>query len=146
MFTIMLLTEEYRRRLRDFFKEKDEVILVYIFGSQVKGNLSSLSDVDIAIYLDEKLNKKDRFNLRLRLIVKVCGILGCRRVDLVVLNDAPLRLYYNIIKEGIVLYSRDELKRIRSEAKIMSKYLDQKYYQDRHNKILLDQIKKEGIL
>ena len=58
----MVLTKEKKKRLEDFFKEIKEVILVYIFGSQVKGNLSSLSDVDIAIYLDEKLNKKDRFN------------------------------------------------------------------------------------
>jgi len=142
----MLLTEEHRRRLRDFFKGRDEVILVYIFGSQVKGNFSSLSDVDIALYLDEKLNKKERFDLRLRLIVKVCDILSYRRVDLIILNDAPLRLYYNIIKEGVILYSRDELKRIHSEVKIMSNYLDQKYYQNRHNEILLEQIKREGIL
>jgi len=123
----IVLTEEHKKRLQNFFKGIKEVILVYIFGSQVKGEFSSLSDVDIALYLDERLDKKERFSLRLRLIVKVCSILGCKRVDLVILNDAPLRLYYNIIKEGIILYCKDELKRIHREVKIMSKYLDQKY-------------------
>ena len=107
---------------------------------------SSLSDVDIAVYLDEKLTRHQRFDLRLFLINRVCSLLGFKKIDLVILNDAPLILQYSILKDGVILYSRDELKRINIEVKIMSKYFDQKYYQDRHDKILLEQIKKEGIL
>lgn len=142
----MVLTKENKKKLQDFFREKKEVILAYIFGSQAKGNASFLSDVDIAVYLDESLDKAERFDLRLRLITAVCGILGSKRVDLIILNDTPLRLYFNVLNSGVVLYSKDELKRIRTEVKVMSKYLDQKYYQERHNKILLEQIKQEGIL
>jgi len=105
-----------------------------------------LSDVDIAVYLDERLSKSERFDLRLRLITRVCGVLGSKKVDLVILNDVPIRLYYSVLKEGMILYCRDELKRINTEVKVMSRYLDQKYYQKRHYEILLEQIKKEGIL
>ncbi|MBE0478900.1 nucleotidyltransferase domain-containing protein [Candidatus Aerophobetes bacterium] len=141
----MILTEDTRGKLQDFFKKKEEVVFAYIFGSQVKGNASSLSDVDVAIYLDAALRKPERFDVRLRLIAEVCGIVSSKKVDLIILNDAPLRLYFNVIS-GVVLYCRDELKRIRSEVKVMSKYLDQKFYQDRHNNILLEQITREGIL
>ncbi|RLE12476.1 nucleotidyltransferase domain-containing protein [Candidatus Aerophobetes bacterium] len=142
----MILTEEKKEKLRDFFQKRKEVILVYIFGSQAKGIASSLSDVDIAVYLDEKLTRHQRFDLRLFLINRVCSLLGFKKIDLVILNDAPLILQYSILKDGVILYSRDEPKRINIEVKIMSKYFDQKYYQDRHDKILLEQIKKEGIL
>lgn len=142
----MVLTKEKKEKLRNFFKEKKEVILAYIFGSQVKGRVSRVSDVDIAVYLDERLSGSERFDLRLGLINGVCSILGSKRVDLVILNDASLKLYYSVLKEGTVLYSRDELKRINTEVKVMSRYLDQRYYQRRHYKILLEQIKREGIL
>ena len=142
----MILTDEHKQRLRDFFKEREEIILVYIFGSQARGEPSYLSDVDIAVYLDERLNREQRFDMRLRLIAKASNILSCGRVDLIILNDTPIRLYHNVLKKGVVLHSRDELKRINTEVKVISRYLDQKYYQDRHNKILLEQIKKEGIL
>lgn len=142
----MILTEDKKEKLVNFFKEREKVILVYIFGSQIKGKPSPLSDIDIAIFLDEKLSKSERFDLRLYLIAKVCNILGSREVDLIVLNDVPPRLYFNVLKNGQILYSRDELKRIRSEVKVMSQYLDQKFYQDRHDRILLEQIRKDGIL
>ena len=85
---------------------------------------SSLSDVDIAVYLDEKLTRHQRFDLRLFLINRVCSLLGFKKIDLVILNDAPLILQYSILKDGVILYSRDELKRINIEVKIMSKYFD----------------------
>ena len=34
---------------------KYEIIFAYLFGSQVDGNTGNLSDIDIAIYFDEKL-------------------------------------------------------------------------------------------
>ena len=142
----MFLTEEKKIKLRDFFLDKEQILVVYIFGSQVKERPSCLSDVDIAVYLDERLSKSERFDLRLRLITKACEILGSKEVDLIVLNDALLGLYYTVLKEGMVLYCRDEVKRIDTEVKVMSQYLDQKYYQKRHYEILLQQIRKEGIL
>jgi hypothetical protein len=47
------------------------------------------------------------------------------------MNQAPLLLKFNIIKDGYVLKA-DEASRIPFETRVMSRYLDEKYYRQRH--------------
>lgn len=105
MIDIMLFEQE----LANFFRSIDSVNFAYLFGSIVRGDTNELSDVDIAIMLDESLSKKDMFNKELDLISELTCVLKSDKIDLVVLNDAPLLLKYNIIKDGHVLKS-DETK------------------------------------
>lgn len=44
--------------------------------------------------------------------------------DTKILNHAPIVVHYEIIKTGKVVFSRDEVKRIRYEAMVLSTYLD----------------------
>lgn len=41
-------------RLKQYFKDKPEVIAVYIFGSQATGKKKRSGDVDVGILLDTK--------------------------------------------------------------------------------------------
>lgn len=95
----------YEKELTEYFSSKDSVTLAYLFGSTVRGDTGKLSDVDIGILLDEKLSKEDCFDLELKLISEITILIKKNKIDLVVLNEAPLLLAHNIIKEGIVLKS-----------------------------------------
>lgn len=43
----------YRNFLFKFFRNKKEIIFAYCFGSVVKGTDNKMSDLDVAVYLDE---------------------------------------------------------------------------------------------
>ena len=77
------------------------------------------------------------------MISELTCILKTDNVDLVVLNDSPLLLTYNIIREGIILKS-DEPLRVKFETKMMSRYLDERYHIERHAKESLKRISESG--
>jgi len=102
-----------------------------------------LSDVDIGVLLDEKIPKKDRFDLELKLISDIAILIKKNKIDLITLNEAPLLLAYNIIKNGIILKS-DEAERVKFETKVLSMYLDEQYYIKRHTEETLKRIAEVG--
>jgi predicted nucleotidyltransferase len=132
-----------KQELTNFFRTIDNIHIAYLFGSIVKGNVNELSDIDIAVMLDENLSKKDMLNMELDLISELTRVLKSDKIDLVVLNDSPLLLKYNIIKNGHFLTS-DESKRIAFETNIMSRYLDEQYYIKRHTEMMLKRIAWSG--
>ncbi|MCZ7356816.1 MAG: nucleotidyltransferase domain-containing protein [Candidatus Methanoperedens sp.] len=134
---------QYEKELTEYFSSKDSIKLAYLFGSTVRGDTGRLSDVDIGVLLDEKLSKKDRFDLELKLISEIAVLIKKNKIDLVVLNDAPLLLAHNIIKDGIILKS-NEIDRVKFETKILSMYMDQKYYINRHTEETLKRIAEVG--
>ncbi len=133
----------YEKELTEYFSSKDSIILAYLFGSTVRGDTGRLSDVDIGVLLDEKLSKKDRFDLELKLMGEIAALIKKNKIDLVVLNEAPLLLAYNIIKNGIILKS-SEIERVKFETKLLSMYMDEKYYIKRHTEETLKRIAGVG--
>ena len=133
----------FEKELTKYFSSKDSVILAYIFGSTVRGDAGRLSDVDIGVLMDENLSKIDQFELELKLMGEIAALIEKNKIDIVVLNEAPLLLAYNIIKDGIILKS-NEKERVKFETKILSMYLDEKYYIKRHTEETLKRIAEVG--
>jgi predicted nucleotidyltransferase len=129
------------KELNEFFSGEEHVILAYLFGSTVRGETNCLSDIDIAVLFDNTLTKKEAFDLQLRLIVDLGDLLKTNNVDLIVLNDSPLLLTFNIIRDGIILKS-DERERVHFETRIMSRYYDEQYYIKRHMKRTIERMAK----
>ena len=50
-----------------------------------------------------------------------------RRVDLVVLNEAPPLLTHEVIRAGLLIVCRDEDERVRFQTRATSRYLDTAY-------------------
>lgn len=124
--------EELKRRLADFFRARKDVEVAYLFGSVSRSDAGPLSDVDVAVLLDEALDAEKRFSIRLDLTSRIGSLLKTNKVDIVVLNESPLSLSYNIIKDGVVLKS-EERARVLFESRVLSMYLDRKYFFDRHD-------------
>jgi uncharacterized protein len=96
------------------------VKFAYLFGSYARGAAGPLSDVDIAVCID---NRFDFFSFRLRLLEELSRQLKGQSCDLVVLNNAPLVLQYEIIRDGKVL-KEDKPRRVQFEVRVLRQYLD----------------------
>jgi len=104
-------------------KKYPAVKLAYLFGSRAAGNHGTTSDYDIAIYADG-LDKKKRFDLKLKLIADLSRLLKTDAIDLVMLNDAQSpELKYNIIRNGILVCDREPF-RVILEPRILNEYFD----------------------
>lgn len=134
------------QKLENFLSRKKEVRFAYLFGSNAKNKITSLSDIDLAVYFDDHIKENERFNLRLKLLVQISNLLKREDIDLIILNDSDISLAYEVVRHGKLVCSKDELKRIRYEARIMGLFFDRKYYYDRHARLLVRDIAKEGIL
>jgi len=102
-------------------KNYPEVELVYLFGSQVSGNTGPQSDYDLGVLVNRAAHV-NRF--REQFAHEVGDALETDRIDIVLLNEAPIELAYSIIAQGIVLYQHDLATRVEYEAQIMSRYGD----------------------
>jgi len=141
----VLYVADEETKLVQFLNKQEYVKLAYLYGSAAKGNRGKLSDVDLAVFLDESLNKKERFSRQLDLISDLTGILKTDNVDLVIMNDAPLSLKYEIIKANNPLLVRNNSEKIGLEHAILSEYLDRRYYEKRWTADFLKKVAEKGI-
>lgn len=120
-------------KLESFFKAKKEILFCYVFGSFTDGSFNAKSDVDVAVFLD-KAKCNDFFEKRLELIAQLSRLLK-KEVDVIILNTANSPFFkYVIIKEGKMIFTRFENKRIDFELRTINEYFDfkpvlEKYYQ-----------------
>lgn len=119
--------------------EKYGVNTLYLFGSQASGKTHKNSDYDFAVQLNDNIKEDDYFETKLEIGQALGRVYQAPQVDLIILNNkkVPLALRYRAIKEGKVIYVHDDIRRSRLEHKLMSSYLDRKYYSDRYIKASL---------
>ena len=73
-----------------------------------KGDAKPLSDVDIAVYLDEGV---DRIQAKLDILEDLIDILNTDQIDLIVLNQSSLPLSMNVIKNNRLLVDKQPFVR-----------------------------------
>ena len=131
--------------LGKFFQAHDCVELAYLFGSAAKGKAGALSDIDIGVYLSAGMTKAQRNQKRLELIAKLTTTLKNDRIDLLIINDTPPVLNFEIIKPNVLVLARDHDLKLDVEQRIMSRYLDRKYHEDFLNRTLMKKIMEKGL-
>src|SRR3989338_10340981 len=99
------------RQLKEYFEKRDDIVMVFVFGSYVKKQQTTESDFDIAVYFKPKIKMLEwESENYYQDEDKICGdvekIAG-RRTDFVVLNRAPATLVFSIIQEGIPINIKD---------------------------------------
>jgi len=105
--------------IQKYFQQDSNILLAYLFGSQVTGKIGPMSDYDIGVYFEKSINLSQKYFLE----VDLRKIIPTNALDLVNMNEAPLVLNYNIIC-GKCIYAVDETTRVEFEATIMSRYFD----------------------
>ncbi len=112
------------KTLQDVLVAKDEIVFAYLFGSVAKETNNRLSDVDVAVYIDKKnMPASGSFGYKSELLAEIENMIH-QKIDLVILNEAPLFLAYNVIKQGKLILCHDESERVDFHFRVMRDYLD----------------------
>lgn len=114
--------------IEKYLENEPTILFGYLFGSHAQDMSGPLSDIDIAVYLQ---NEFDHFTLRLKFIEHIDNLLKDVLCDLVVLNPAPLLLQFEAIRHGIVL-KENRVERIDFETQVTRDYLDTEYLRNVH--------------
>lgn len=127
-------------RIPEVLKSESGVVLAVLFGSFARKKIMPLSDVDIAILLEDKV--KNLESQRELIFSCISKVLKTDEIDLIILNEAPVELCYNIIQEGQIVFCRDEKRKIEFIERVIKEYLDTVYIRDEHRFHLLKRIKE----
>ena len=81
-----------RGKLVEYFSSHKEILFAYIFGSLITGKSNKLSDIDIAVFVNEELaDEQDyRYGYKAELLAELMSLLKTDRIDIVMLNHAHL--------------------------------------------------------
>jgi predicted nucleotidyltransferase len=120
----MMMTAAQISALRAALEKYPHVLFAYLFGSQATGNVTPMSDVDIAVYFDDDLGSTEQFNLQLHLIGVCCQVLQRNDVELAVLNDEDIVLRYEVLNTGKLIFCRNEEARIEFFVRSIREYFD----------------------
>jgi predicted nucleotidyltransferase len=115
--TVSFLNDTLPSALANF----PEIKLVYLFGSQVTGQIGPMSDYDLAISYE---SQEDSLSIQSRFQYEMSKLLQTDRVDVVLLNRAPIDLAFNIISGGVLLFQKDLYTRVEFEARILGQHGD----------------------
>ena len=121
----MMSIENIKQLLLPVFERyRANVVFAYLFGSGARGEVSPLSDIDIAIYLAEE-NRSSFFDIKLSLHADVSRALKRNDVDLVVLNTIRNEMFTaDVIRNGVVIFDRDTAVREDYEVKRLHESID----------------------
>ena len=125
-----MAAEELVQSLAGFMARQPEVRLAYLFGSQARGAANALSDIDLAVWLDEHLTVAEQGQVHVRLMGDLMSLLRREDIDLIILNRASLLLRHRVLRDGRLLFAADERERARFAAVTLERYLDHRYMYD----------------
>ncbi len=93
------------KKLKSLFSKRPEINTAVLFGSCSKGRGRKGSDVDIAILLNEYRFVPWEYKSKLTDgLEKICD----REIDLLILNEASPHIAYRVVKEGKILFQKNQ--------------------------------------
>ncbi len=125
------LPKDIQQRLGSLGQALDRcpgILFAYLFGGATASQLRPLSDVDVAVYLNESV---DPVEGTLEAMGVVTAHLGTDEVDLVILNTAPIALTGRILQTRRVISDRDPLRRHRFESLALREFFDFRVFEHR---------------
>lgn len=107
------------------------VAAAYLFGSAASGRATPLSDVDVAVLLDDGLNDgRDAGSAREGVLTEITTALArdlghdAARIDVRDVERLPLAIQGRILTDGRLVVSGDDVRRVRFETRIRQRYFD----------------------
>lgn len=118
------------------------VILVYVFGSQVEGFATPLSDLDIGVVFKDPKKYEDNtleaYQVLYRLFSKLFPHVP--EVDVVFLQFASIALQAKAALQGQSLYMANPTTHFNYRQEIMRRHADLQPYMERHYAAILNRI------
>ena len=126
-----MLNKKTLTKIKQYFARQKDVAVVYLYGSQVTGQSAKKEkdrDIDFAVlFIEPKKSYRRQFEIG----AKLQKIIGNKCVDCreIYPQISPVFLM-NVLKNGRLIYSSDENKRIAFEVNIMREYEDTQKLRD----------------
>ena len=92
-----------------------EVEAIYLFGSYAKGNAKPISDIDICVLTKRDIPKRVKEEILSN---------SSKKIDISLFWDLPPTIRFRVLKEGKLLYKRDEMVLQRVKVATLKSYLD----------------------
>ena len=118
--------------LKKFFEMKDNILFAILFGSYARGTYTKHSDIDITIFF----RRKPSIDEIIDFIFELSHALNVNesKIDIVVLNDdIPYSLLFEILKYGIPIIVRDKEAFIDFYTRSLNLYYDLKILKETHH-------------
>jgi len=131
------MVDEISKKLKYFFEKHEEIQFAIIFGSLAKGTANVMSDIDIAVMVDPRFDKVFPYGYQAELTTELMQALKHNDVDVVILNDAPIPLKYQVLRYGKIIYIKDKQSRIQFQIDTINQYEDYKILYRVHEEALL---------
>lgn len=119
------MTEEDKRKIAGIL-EKHGVIVGYIFGSAARGTMGPHSDIDVAVFFDDKkVTEEKQFDEKLKISSEITRVFTVEDADVINLKTArgPL-IKYQAIFGGELILEKDRDKRLAVERSVVREYED----------------------
>ena len=101
-------------KIIETIKVHPNVIAIYLFGSHAKGEATPLSDIDIAVIMENPTPESEA----------EIGSLASPQIDVVLFHRLPLHIKHEVFKYGREIFVRDEEKLLEVKLEVMREYLD----------------------
>jgi predicted nucleotidyltransferase len=120
------MCNKLKEKIIAYFKKKEGVIAVYLFGSYAEGKERPLSDIDIGILFDRKdrdsaKEKRNDYMLELARVLR-------KDIHPVILNSASEELLRQIFLKGKCILINDSRKLARYKMVMFTKIAEFAYY------------------
>lgn len=122
-------------KIKKFLQKDTNILFAYLYGSYATQTALPDSDIDIAVYL-----KEGDMHYYLKKDEELLGSIPNDKIDIRILNTMPLLLKFRVIKEGKVIFSQDEQKRVDFEIDVMDRYFELKPYIDEYEEFFKERI------
>jgi predicted nucleotidyltransferase len=126
--------------IKEVMEKDEDILFAYLYGSRVHPSTHFGSDIDVAVYLKPS-NIKNYIKKEEELTALLMTQLRSDKIDLRILNTSPFLLQYNILKEGILIFVRDEHERVDFEIRVMNRFFELKPHLDEYKQMLSLRIK-----
>jgi len=91
-------------RLRYYLEKRQNLLFAYVYGSFVTAD--RFRDIDVAVYLKDASSTPIQAELEIE--AELSHIIKNYRIDVRILNNAPLSFRYNVIKSGEPIAAVDD--------------------------------------
>ncbi|MCR4442978.1 MAG: nucleotidyltransferase domain-containing protein [Peptococcaceae bacterium] len=108
----------FKNKLQEF---APPLVAAYLFGSCATGDIKPLSDIDIALLFDKNGHAQ---RMEAQILIEAMNTMGTEEIDLLVLNGAPLRIKYGVLRNRRLIFCSDKYKRADFETAVIMEYLD----------------------
>lgn len=117
---------QYIPALTEKISIDNDIVAFYLFGSYAADKQNPASDIDLAVLLDREFPVHSYFDKKLKLLSLATSTLKTDEVDLIILNQAPPALSYQILSKSRLLFERDDKKgqRIDFQVRAFDRYFD----------------------